>query len=339
MPKARVLYAPAVSHTEKVFRPELWQQFSDEFDVTDHKGGEALTAQEMAAQIAGHDALVTGWGVPALTEDVFANGDALKIVAHSAGSIKGLVKEDLFEKHIVGRGIALFSSNAMIAYNVAECTVGMLIMAARHFVPHAMYYWDHGKRSADIPKNGQYILGGTIGLVSASAVGREVIRLLQPFNCKIVVFDPYLPDAAAGELGVEKVELNELFERSDHVSLHAPVTPETEKMVGAEQLKRLRDGAALVNTSRGWVVDHEALLEECRTGRIQVCLDVTTPEPLPEDSPFRELRNVMVTPHLAGAGHYGYFKIAEATVQAVREAVAGGPVQGAVTQARYAILA
>ena len=339
MPKAKVLYAPAASHTQKVFTPELWQQFSEEFDITDRGGQTALTADEMAAQIAGHAALVTGWGVSALTEGVFANADALRIVAHSAGSIKHLVNADLFDRYVVGKSIALFSSNGMIAYNVAECSVGMLIMAARHFVPHAMHYWDHGTRSRDIPKNGQYILGGTIGIVSASAVGREVIRLLKPFDCKILVFDPYLAGSAAAELGVEKVELNELFERSDHVSLHAPITPETEKMIGAEQLSRLRDGAALVNTSRGWVIDHDALLAECRTGRIQVVLDVTTPEPLPADSPFREFRNVMVTPHLAGAGHYGYFKIGEATVQAVREAVAGQAVQGAVTPERYAILA
>jgi phosphoglycerate dehydrogenase-like enzyme len=339
MSKPKVLYAPTPSHTERVFARPTWEQFNDEFDLTDPRGEKALTAVEIAAQIAGHDALVTGWGVPALTEEVFANADKLKVVAHSAGSIKYLVTDEFFDRYLLPKGITLFSAYQMIALNVAECTIGMLIMAARHFVPHALRYWEHGTRSADIPKNGQYLRGGTIGIVSASAVGREVIRLLEPFGCHVLVYDPYLSAEGAAELGVETVELNALFERSDHVTLHAPSTPETEKMIGAEQLKRLRDGAAFVNTSRGSAVDHDALLQEAGTGRIQVVLDVTTPEPLPADSAFRELRNVMITPHLAGAGYYGYHKIGEATAQAVRDALAGRPVAGAISRERYAVMA
>lgn len=339
MSKPKVLYAPAASHTAKVFFPEVWAQLHDEFDVTDHQGDKALTQEAMAQAIPGHDALITGWGVPNLTDEILSNGDRLKIIAHSAGSIKHMVAADLFEKHVVGRGIVLFSSNGMIAYNVAECSVGMLIMGSRYFVPHITQYWEHGSRSGSIPHNGQFVLGATIGIVSASAVGREVIRLLEPFDCRVLVYDPYLLDEQADALGVEKVELNDLFRRSDHVTLHAPITPETEKMVGAEQLALLRDEATIVNTSRGWVIDHDALLAECQKGRFQVVLDVTTPEPLPADSPFRSLRNVMVTPHLAGSGHYGYRKIGQATLDAVRDAVAGRPVPGAVTPERYAILA
>jgi phosphoglycerate dehydrogenase-like enzyme len=110
-------------------------------------------------------------------------------------------------------------------------------------------------------------------------------------------------------------------------------------MIGAEQLRRLRPGAALVNTARGAVIDHAALYEVAKQGQILVALDVTEPEPLPPDSPLRQLPNVYILPHIAGAGHYGYFKIGEMTLQALRDFFAGRPVYGAVDFSRYAQLA
>ena len=92
----------------------------------------------------------------------------------------------------------------------------------------------------------------------------------------------------------EQVELDELFARADIVTLHAPSIPETRHMVGAAQLRLLRDGALLVNTARGSLIDQEALVREAAGGRIRVALDVTTPEPLPGDSPLRRMPNVIV---------------------------------------------
>jgi phosphoglycerate dehydrogenase-like enzyme len=181
--------------------------------------------------------------------------------------------------------------------------------------------------------------GSVVGIVSASKVGREVIKLLDPFNVTILIYDPYLSDWEAGNLGVEKVVLNALFSRSDLVTVHAPSIPETNKMIGAEQLKLLRDGTTLVNTSRGSVIDHDALLAEARTGRILITLDVTTPEPLPPDSPFRGLPNVFVTPHVSGPGAYGYAKIGEMTLAALEDFFAGRLVVGAVDFDRFSLLA
>src|SRR5262249_38303951 len=149
-----------------------------------------------------------------------------------------------------------------------------------------------------VPHGGRYLRGAVVGLVSASTVGREVIRLLQPFDVTILLYDPYLTDADVRSLGVTKGSLDELFGRSEIVSLHAPSIPATRHMIGAEQLRRLRDGALLINTSRGSVIDHDALVAEARAGRIRVLLDVTDPEPLPLDHPLRALPNVQLTPHV-----------------------------------------
>lgn len=340
MSRPRVLYVPTRSHTERVFRPEEWERFCSTFDVAVNESDKNLSSAEVAERIPGFDALVTGWGSQPLTEALFGNADRLRIIAHSAGSVRALIADDLVERILRPRDIMVFSANGAIALNVAESTVGMLIMAGHHFYEQAHNFRTTGTwKNPAIPWNTQTINGATIGVVSASSVGREVMRLLHPFDANILLFDPYFPDEAARDLGVTRVGLDELFERSDYVTLHAPMLPETEGLVGEAQLSRMKPGAVLVNTSRGKVIDHQALLQVLRAGRIYAMLDVTDPEPLPSDSPFRELENCFITPHISGAGFYGYFKIGETTRQAVEDCLAGRHPKGLVPLDRYATVA
>ncbi len=341
MSKPRVWYIQTASHTEKVFDPADYQRMLDAFDVTVNETDKKYTSEDVAAGIAGFDGLVTGWSnAPPVTSEVMENADKLKIIAHSAGSIRHVVSKDVIDNYLIPRDIVLFSANHAIAYNVAESSVGMLLMASHRWAQFAENFRETGtSRTPDIPGNGQFLKGSTVGIISASKVGREVIKLLSVWPLKMVLYDPYVTEEAAEEMGVEKVELNELFQRSDHVTIHAPKLEATDNLIGAEQLKLLRDGATLVNTARGNCLDHEALFAEAAAGRINVVLDVTEPEPLPTDSPFRTLKNVAVTPHVSGAGFYGYHKIGETTVDALEAAFAGKPVAGAVDYSRYEILA
>lgn len=138
---------------------------------------------------------------------------------------------------------------------------------------------------------------------------------------------------------IEKVALNDLFARSDIVSLHAPSSPETDHIVGTAQLRLLRNEAVIVNTARGSLIDHEALIREATRGRIRVALDVTTPEPLSADSPLRSMPNVILTPHVAGEGRYGHHLIGENTVATLEDFFAGRPVTGAINPDRWNQLA
>ena len=340
MSKPKVWYIQPQSHTDLVFKPEHFQRMLDTFDVTVNPEPRSFSVDELAAGIAGYDAMVTGWGTPTLSDAFFEAADSLKIIAHSAGSVKAFLNQHLVDEYMLPRGIACYGSNLAIAYNVAESAVGMLLMTSRlwpHFIQN--FRGTGTWKPAEVRSNGRYLLGSTVGIVSASTVGREVIKLLQPWDLRILIYDPYLPDDEAARLNVTKVGLDELFAQSDHVSLHAPSIPATDNMIGAAQLKLMKDGATLVNTSRGSVIDHDALLAECRTGRIYVCLDVATPEPLPQDSPFRELQNVYITPHISGSGCYGYFKIGEMTVGALEDYFAGRPVKGQVDLAKFEVLA
>jgi phosphoglycerate dehydrogenase-like enzyme len=334
----RLLYVCAESHTREVFPPHVYERLTTQFDVDSNPSGERYAADEIESRIAGADALVTGWGAPNLTPEIMANADALKLIAHSAGSVQGLLADVIDE--VRERGIRVFSARRGIAYNVAEAAIGYMIALSRRWIDHAANTRSGGWRHPDFPRNSQGLRGATVGILSASAVAREVIPLLAAFNTRVLVYDPYLSDYEAGVLGVERVDdVDDLFSRADFVSLHAPSIPATRHMVGKRQLELLRDGAVFINTSRGTVLDHDALTEVARQGRIQVALDVTTPEPLPADHPLRSLPNVHITPHTAGCGYYGYAKIGEATAAAIESFFAGRDFEGEVDLDRWELYA
>ncbi len=341
MSKPRIWYLPTPSHTGNVFLEDTYRRFLGSFDVVENNLDRAVTAAEVEEGISAFDGLVTGWGVGPLSATALERGRQLKIIAHSAGSVKYLFTQEMVSGQLVPRQIRVVSANGAIALNVAEHTVGALIMMSRRWMHHAINIRERGMwRDPNLTASNQFLRGAVVGLVSASKVGREVIRLLQPFNVRILVFDPYLSEWDAGRLNVERVGLNTLFEESDMVSIHAPSIPETDRMIGAAQLRFLRDDAVLVNTSRGSVLDHDALFEEAKTGRIQVQLDVTTPEPLPSDHRLRALPNVVITPHTSGNGAYGHFEIGEMTLAALECFFQGQePVPGQVDLSNWAQLA
>ena len=338
--KPRVWYIQTEGHTDRVFDPRHYQAMLDEFDVTVNDSGRDYSAGQIAEGIADYEAIVTGWGAPALTAEVFQAADALTLIAHSAGSIKGLVSREIVDGYLVPRNITLFSANTAIAYNVAESTVGMLLMTMHRWPDFSAGFKRSGKwKDPDVRWNGRFLKGSTVGVVAASQVGREVIGLLRPWPLQILLYDPFVSDEQAAEMGVEKVELNDLFARADHITLHLPSIPSTHKMIGKEQLDLIKPGGTLVNTSRGSVLDHDALIAKCKRDEIYVCLDVTTPEPLERYSEFRMLDNVYIAPHVSGAGFYGYHKIGEQTLDALRAHFSDAVVFGAVDYERYDLLA
>jgi phosphoglycerate dehydrogenase-like enzyme len=335
-----IWYLPTPAHTQRVFALAAYQRLLDNFAATANPGPEGYTAQQVEERIGDFEGIITGWGTPPLSDEALRRAGRLRVISHAAGSVKHLFTQEQVDSQLIRRGICVASANRAIALNVAEHTVGALIAMCRRWFDHSRNIREKGIWHApDLPRSGQYLRGATIGLVSASTVGRELIRLLQPFDVQILVYDPLLNDWDAGRLGVEKVELDEAFRRADMVTVHAPKLPETYHLVGAPQLRLLRDGAVFINTSRGAVLDHEALLAEARTGRILVQLDVTDPEPLPPDHPLRALENVVITPHTSGAGQYGYHRIGEYTLLALEAFFQRRPVPGQVDLRRWALLA
>lgn len=340
--KTKVLYLPNKIHTERVFPEEPLSRLDAQFAVTPlvRDSEHNCTSDQVAEAIPGMAALITGWGTPRLTPQVFERADSLRIIAHSAGSVKQMLQECV-QRYVVPRGICVFNAKRAIAFNAAEHAMGLIMMTSRGLFDHVSALRRNPSEWPDRMQrpNSQYLSGAEVGIVGASAVGRQVIQLLRPFDTNILVYDPFLTEQEAAPLGVEKVELMDIFAQSDIVSVHTPLLPETTSMIGQPHFRALRDGAVFVNTSRGAVLDEEALIRELETGRISAALDVTEHEPLPENSRLWSLSNCIVTPHLAGSGHYGYARIGESTVRALQDFFAGRPVEDAIDFGRYDIIA
>ncbi len=144
------------------------------------------------------------------------------------------------------------------------------------------------------------IHGQTVGLVGFGQIARQFARRLAALDARVVAFDPYVPPEQAAALGVELLPLDEVLRRSDYVSIHVPLTPETRGLIGADALALMQPTAYLINTSRGPIVDQAALIAALQDGRIAGAgLDVFETEPLPPDSPLVALDNVVLTPHTA----------------------------------------
>jgi phosphoglycerate dehydrogenase-like enzyme len=236
------------------------------------------------------EVLLTGWGCPPITPEVADRAPRLRAIVHSAGSVKTFL-----DRSVVDRGIAVTSAVVANAIPVAEYTVAAIVLAGKRAFRYAAEY-RRDRRPPEVGALGNYRI--TVGLLGASRIGRMVADRLRAFDVEILLSDPYLTDVPDG---VRRCDLDELFERSDVLSIHAPLLPETTGLVSARLLAKLRDGTVLINTARGRIVDPAALERECVSGRIDAILDVTEPEPLPPDSPLLGLPNVTVTPHLAGA--------------------------------------
>ena len=294
---------------------------------------EAFVKQGLAAA----EGMVTGWGMRPITPGMLEAAPKLKLIVHSAGSIKSLVPEEAFR-----RGIRVGTCNGVLAVGVAEATLGMMIAGLKGFFPARD--WVRGGSWHD-PKLGtaremiREPFGVTVGVISASKVGQHLLKLLRVFELEVLLYDPFVKPERASEMGATLVELDELIRRSDVVTLHAPSLPETHHMLKREHFRAMKDGAIFINTARGRIVDEKGMIEELKMGRIFAFLDVTDPEPPSMDNPLRTLPNVVLTPHLAGNASNGAFRQGRSAVDQVLEFAAGKPMHGEVTLSMLPTLA
>ncbi|HMN31233.1 MAG TPA: hydroxyacid dehydrogenase, partial [Caldilineaceae bacterium] len=232
------------------------------------------------------------------------------------------------------RGIAVTHSAVAIAPAVVEMTLLFILLSLRkvHTLDREM---KAGAPWAALKNFGMGVelAGSRVGVVGAGYTGRGVIRRLVALDADVWVYDPYFSAEQASALGVRSVPLDELLSNCPIVTMQAPPTAETYRMIGARQLALLPDGAIFVNTARSHLVDQEALLAELQGGRIQAALDVFDQEPLPVDHPLRRLENVILTPHVAGASLQARFRQGKTMVEEIERYYAGETLRYQVTEA------
>ncbi|GFJ88417.1 2-hydroxyacid dehydrogenase [Phytohabitans rumicis] len=274
-------------------------------------------------------------GCPPITAAVLDAAPKLAAIVHTGGSVKSHVTAECWE-----RGLVVSTAAAANALPVAEYTLASIILAAKGARAVEREYRARRARVdllVEHPQIGSY--RRTVGVVGASRIGRRVIELLRPFDFDVSLYDPYVDAADARQLGVRLVGLPDLLRGNDIVTLHAPSLPSTRHMIDRAGLASLRDGATLINTARGALVDQAALEAELSTGRIDAVIDVTDPEVPPPDSILYRLPNVVLTPHLAGALGNELHRLATCTVDEIARFVSGKPFAHPVTASELSYIA
>jgi len=288
-----------------------------------------LDGPEARAQLADADVIITSWGAPPITSEHLARAPRLRAVLHAAGTVRGLVPDEAWD-----RGIVVTSAADENARPVAEFTLAAIILAGKRapfFAASARTRrdgWSFADERGDLSNRGR-----TVGIVGWSRIGRRTVELLDLLEtADVLVADPTITAADLAGTGAQLVDLPELLRRSDIVSLHAPALPETRHLVGAEERALMPDGATLINTARGVLVDTAALEREAASGRLSAILDVTDPEPLPASSVLYDLPNVMLTPHIAGSLGSEARRMSDHTLDELERIIAGEPVLAPVTR-------
>jgi phosphoglycerate dehydrogenase-like enzyme len=333
--RPRVVVAIPPARLPDVFTEAALDRLRSFADAVFVEGDTAAVGAQVAGSLPGADVVLTGWGSPPLDDAQLDQAPRLRLIAHTAGSVKRLVPPSVF-----ARGITVCHAASIIADAVAEMTL-LLMLACLRDLDRLDQAMKTGQPWRALPPGyaPRQLTGRAVGLLGGGYVVRRLLRLLQPFDLTVRVYDPYLPADQAASLGIRLVDLAEVLSQSDVVSVHVPITPETHHMLGARELALLRDGAVFVNTARAWAVDQAALLAELQTGRISAALDVFEPEPLPPDSPFRRLDNVVLTPHQAGHTVDTYRRQGLAMVEEIERFWTGQPLRYQITAARHAVMA
>lgn len=319
----------------KLFGQEAREHLTNVADVDLTLCLDDFTSPAARSALATAEVLLTSWSCPRISPDVLDAASRLRAVVHAAGSVKGHVDRECWQ-----RGIAVSSAAEANAVPVAEFTLAAVLLAGKRAQLTAHLYRERRGRldpSTYLADAGNY--RRTVGVIGASRIGRRVIALLRSFDIHVVLYDPFIDQVQAEALGTRLASLDELVASSDVVTLHAPALSTTRHLIDRNRLSLMRDGATLVNTARGSLVDTPALEAELLTGRLNAVLDVTDPEPLAPDSPLFTLPNVVLTPHIAGSVGVELFRLGDWAVAEVERFATGRPFLGGVQESELESMA
>lgn len=241
------------------------------------------------------DVYVTIWGSPALEKDIVDAAPKLKLLCHLCGTVVPFVSEAMWDK-----GIKVICGNDYFAESVAEGTIAYMLTALRE-IPYYIsrlkdkHIWAEGSDWSES------LMYKTIGIVSYGSIAKHLVELLKPFKVKLKVYDIVdIPKEDIEKYGIEQVSLERVFSESDIVTVHTPLNDKTHHLVDDRLLSMIQKGKLFVNTSRGGVIDQEALTRHIENGDFNAILDVFEKEPVDPDDKLLKCDNAILMPHKAG---------------------------------------
>jgi D-3-phosphoglycerate dehydrogenase len=246
-----------------------------------------LDSPGLAALLPGYDGVILG--LDRCDADALAHADMLRVISRY-----GVGTEAVDLKAAAARGIAVTITPNTNNVSVAELAIGLMFALARGIPQMAA----NAQRNVFTRQTGVELAGKTLGVVGFGAIGREVAARGLGLGMQVVAYDPFY---AGNWQGAKPRSLADVLREADVISLHVPLTDETYHMINRESLRTLREGAFVINTARGGLIDEDALHDALREGRLGgAAMDVFAHEP-PEGSPLLTLPNFIATPHAGGA--------------------------------------
>jgi phosphoglycerate dehydrogenase-like enzyme len=297
-----VIVRPAPQQVERIFTPEALARLEQTFTVQILDEGDEARFDEL---LPGAFAVV---GQPDLPAARLERAGELRAVLN----VEGNFFPNVDYRACFERGIHVLGCGPAYATAVAEYALGLALDLARGISREDRAFRAGEERYVSASTADSILLSGAdIGLIGFGNLGRALHRLLAPFGGRVRIFDPWLPDSAILDAHATPATLPELLAESQFIFVLATVTPESQHLLGAEQLAQISDGARLVLVSRAAVVDYGALLERVAAGRILAAVDVWPEEPLAADHPARSLEGLVLSPHRAGGIPQAFFSIGE----------------------------
>jgi D-3-phosphoglycerate dehydrogenase len=296
-------------------------------DVLREAGHEVVTnyeaeGQELLDAVADANALIVRSGTE-VTREVLEAAEDLVIVGRA-----GIGVDNIDIDAATDEGVIVANAPEGNVRAAAEHTVAMTFATARS-IPQAHIRLIDGEWAKG-EFLGTELNGKTLGIVGLGRVGQEVAKKLDSLGMDLVAYDPYISEERANQLGAELAELDEVLDTADVLTIHTPLTPETENLIGEAELAQM-EGGYLVNCARGGIVDEAALAAAVEDGVLAgAALDVFAEEPLPDDSPLLGVEDVIVTPHLGASTEAAQENVATSTAEQVVAAFAGEPVINAL---------
>lgn len=328
----RPAFAELSEHEDVTFRdvtdePDWCPSTSSELRIKEFLGSPG----QVAAMLGDHEALVVQ-GAP-VTEAVLDAAPALRLVACARG---GPVNVDLVAAS--ERGIPVVTTPGKNADGVAELTMTFLVMIARRLPEAIRHVEGGGVFGHDNYEGSRYfghdLAGHTLGLIGFGQVGRRVVQRATAFEMRVVVSDPYVDPAAIEAVGAEAADLPTLLARSEFVSLHARLTPETRGMLGQAEFRAMRHGSYLANTARAELIDEDALFDSLAAGRLAgAALDIASPSPAEGRHRLLSFPNVLIVPHIGGSSYETLLHGGEMAAAEIERFIDGRPLVNVANRA------
>lgn len=320
---------------EQFLTPEMMPELQEVVNLT-IRNGEKFDEATYSKMVSDTQAeiVITGWNSPLLTQTVVEQNETLKYMCNLTGGVRSMVTRE-----VVANGFLISNWGNLIGPTVAEAALLAMLSCLRRSVRVAFLMHEEKGWRAPGPKDVESLFYQRVGLHGFGNIAQILVRLLEPFECEISAYDPFVDDAVFEELGVTRIhDLKTLYTKNKIVSLHAPKIEETYHIVNADLLAAMPNGAILVNTARGALVDTDALVAELQSGRISASLDVYEQEPLPKDSPLRGLLNCQLTPHTGGPTPDRMVDFGRAAIENIKRYCAGEAVEHVVDLHTYDLI-